>query len=77
MDSSALGKWILLLGLGIMALGLILYLAGRSGLPLGALPGDVRIERRGFSLYFPIVTTVILSILLTVLINFVVRLFRK
>ena len=77
MDLSGLGKWIFFVGLGVAGLGLVVWLAGRSGLPLGKFPGDVRVERGGFSFYLPIATAIVLSIVLTIILNVVTRLFRK
>jgi uncharacterized protein HemY len=76
MDASALGKWILIAGLAIAGVGALVLLGAKLGLPLGGLPGDIRIERRGFSFYFPVVTCIILSIVLT-LIVFAIRFFRS
>jgi len=76
MDLQGLGKWILFVGLGLAALGLILWVLGRSGLPLGNLPGDIRIEGKRGSFYFPIVTMLIVSLVLTLLINLLGRLFK-
>ncbi|MGC8874633.1 MAG: DUF2905 domain-containing protein [Chloroflexia bacterium] len=69
--------WILvLLGGGLVLVGLLLVLAGR--LPfLGRLPGDIRIQRGGWTFYFPIATCLLLSLLLTLLLNLIVRLFRR
>ena len=53
MDFSSLGKWIFLSGLFLAEIGFLIWLAGRLGLPVGRLPGDVRIERDGFSFLFP------------------------
>jgi hypothetical protein len=58
-----MGKALLLLGLGIAGLGLLVML----GLPLGRLPGDIAIKRDNFSFYFPITTSIILSIILTLI----------
>ena len=46
---------------------------GRTGLPLGRLPGDIRIEREGFSCFVPIATSILISLLLTLLLNLVIR----
>lgn len=73
---SQLGKWIVIAGFGLVALGALLWLAGKAGLPLGRLPGDLRFERDNFSVYFPVVTCIILSIILTVLLNIIPRLFK-
>ena len=77
MDLSAIGKWIFLTGVGVAAVGLLVWLMGQSGVPFGKLPGDVRVEREGVSFYFPLVTCIVLSIVLTVLLNILIRLFRK
>ncbi len=68
--------WILvLLGGGLLLIGLLLVAAGR--LPfLGRLPGDIRIQRGGWTFYFPVVTCLLLSLLLTLLLNLIVRLLR-
>jgi hypothetical protein len=64
-----MGKTLLLIGLGIAALGLLVML----GVPLGRLPGDVYVRRGSFSFYFPLATSIILSVLLTLLL----ALFRR
>jgi hypothetical protein len=56
-----MGKILVLIGLGIAGLGLLVML----GLPLGRLPGDFQVRRGNFSFYFPLATSIILSILLT------------
>ena len=60
------GKTLLLVGLGIAALGLLVMI----GLPLGRLPGDFQMRRGNFSFYFPLTTSILLSILLTLLFAF-------
>jgi len=60
------GKLLLLVGLAIAGVGLLMML----GLPLGRLPGDVAIKRDHFSFYFPITTSIILSIILTLIVSF-------
>ena len=58
-----MGKTLVLVGLAIAGLGLVMML----GLPLFRLPGDFYVKRGNFSFYFPLVTSIILSILLTLL----------
>lgn len=77
MDLSSLGKGIVVFGVLLVVVGGALWLLGRAGLPLGRLPGDIRIEREGFSCYVPIATMIVLSILLTVLLNVIVRLLNR
>jgi hypothetical protein len=63
---SDLGRVLVILGVVLLVLGLVLMAAGR--LPLvGRLPGDVVYRRGNCTFYFPIVTSILLSLLLTVL----------
>jgi hypothetical protein len=64
-----MGRLFVLVGLGIAALGLLIML----GLPIGRLPGDFYVRRGSFSFYFPLATSIVLSILLTL----IVALFRR
>jgi DUF2905 family protein len=64
-----MGKLLVFVGLGIAALGLLMML----GLPLFRLPGDIAVRRGNFSFYFPLATSIVLSILLTLLFS----LFRR
>ena len=63
---SGLGRILIFIGVGIVALGLILTLVGRVPF-LGRLPGDIVFRRGNFTLYFPFATSILLSLLLTVL----------
>ena len=63
---SGLGRILIFIGVGIVALGLILTLVGRVPF-LGRLPGDIVFRRGNFTLYFPLATSILLSLLLTVL----------
>ncbi len=74
-DLSSFGRMLLILGLGIALLGGLILLAGRVPW-LGRLPGDIRIERDGFSCFFPLATSIVLSLLLTLLLNLILRLRR-
>ena len=71
-----IGRLLIILGFIIVALGLVILLAGR--LPfIGHLPGDILIRRGGGSFYFPIVTCLLLSIALTVVLNVLTLIFRR
>ena len=61
-----MGKTLVFLGLGIAALGVLIML----GFPLGRLPGDIAVKRDNYSFYFPITTSIVLSIILTLLLSF-------
>ena len=76
-DTATIGKWIMIAGATLVVLGALVWGVSRLGLPLGRLPGDIRIERESFSFYFPLTTAILLSIGLTVLLNILLRLFRR
>jgi hypothetical protein len=64
-----MGKFLLVIGLAIAAIGALMML----GLPLGRLPGDVVIQRERGTFYFPIVTCIVVSVLLTVVLSLLRR----
>lgn len=63
------GKWIIVAGVIIVIIGVLVYFFYDKLNWLGKLPGDIRIERENFRFYFPVVTMIIISIVLTILIN--------
>jgi hypothetical protein len=65
------GKSLILLGLVVAGLGVVLFLGGRLPLRLGRLPGDIAVTGRRGSFYFPIMTCLLLSAVLTLVIWFV------
>ena len=72
-DLTNFARWIIIAGLAIAALGGLLWLLGRSGIPLGRLPGDFRFESNGFTCFLPLATSLLLSVVLTLLLNLIVR----
>lgn len=66
-----LGRGLLVLGLLLAVVGALLVVAGRLG--LGRLPGDIVVERKNVSFHFPIVTSIVVSLVLTVLLNLWLR----
>ena len=62
-----LGKALLGLGLLLAVIGAVLILAGRVGLPLGRLPGDIAYRGKSVSVYFPLGTSILISIVLSIL----------
>ncbi len=73
--NSATGKIIILAGAGIILIGILIYFFHDKFGWIGRLPGDIRIERDNFQFYFPITTMILASILLTVIVNIIKRLF--
>jgi fumarate reductase subunit D len=69
MDNFAsLARIAMIAGAMLFAAGALLLLLGRV-LPLGRLPGDILWQKGSFSFYFPVVTCIVLSLLLTLLVN--------
>ncbi len=62
-----LGRTLIYLGLFITALGLIVHFGGGNLSWLGHLPGDIRIERENFKLYFPLASLLLISLVLNLL----------
>ncbi|HHW41576.1 MAG TPA: DUF2905 domain-containing protein [Syntrophomonadaceae bacterium] len=65
---SSIAKMLMLFGILLLLGGGLLYLLGRIS-PLGRLPGDIFVRRGSFTFYFPIVTCLLLSLLLTLVLN--------
>lgn len=66
-----IGRYLLLAGALIAAAGLLMMLAERFG--IGRLPGDIVWRRKNTTVYFPIVTSLVLSVVLTLLLNVLFR----
>ena len=71
-----LGKMLVLLGGVIVVIGLALVLLGRTNLPLGRLPGDMVYRGKNTIFYFPLATSIVISVVLSVLI-YVIGKLRK
>lgn len=63
----SLGKMLVIIGIVLLVAGLALFFGGRIG--IGRLPGDIIYKRGNFAFYFPLVSSILLSIFLTVLFN--------
>lgn len=68
---------LIITGLAIAFAGLILLVALRIFPWLGNLPGDFRIEGRNYRIYFPLATMILISILGTIILNIIIRIFRR
>lgn len=66
MPEMNLGKWLIVAGIALVALGLLVMAGSKLG--LGRLPGDIRYESGSTRVYFPITTMILLSVVLTLLI---------
>lgn len=72
-----IGRYLMIGGIVLFAVGGLVFLASRFDLPVGRLPGDIRIERENFSFYFPLASSIVISVILTIILNVVVRLIKK
>ncbi len=66
-----MGRWLILAGVVLVMLGLAWPWLAKLG--LGRLPGDLHIERDGFSFYFPITTSIVVSLVLSLVLWFLRR----
>ena len=67
-----IGKIITIVGIILVVLGLIFVLGDRIPF-LGKLPGDILIKKGSISFYFPVITFLLVSVILTIIINFILR----
>ncbi len=71
-----IGKILVGLGIVLVVVGGVVMLLGRSGLPLGRLPGDIVYRGKNTTFYFPLATSIVVSVVLS-LILFVVSRWRR
>jgi len=71
-----LGKMLLGLGLLLVVIGAVLLIAARFGMPLGRLPGDFSWRGKNVSFFFPLGTSILLSVVLSIILYFISR-FRR
>jgi hypothetical protein len=62
-----IGKWLVLLGMMLVVAGVVVMLLGRMNVPLGRLPGDFLYRRKNTAVYFPLATSLVLSVMLSIL----------
>jgi hypothetical protein len=73
---TGLGKVLIVFGGILMVAGLIVILAGKANLPLGRLPGDITYRGKNSTFYFPLVTCIVLSVVLSLILWIVGRFSR-
>ena len=67
------GRLLLILGVALVLIGGIIILLGRTGLPLGRLPGDLLYRGKNTTFYFPLATSIALSVLLSAILFLISR----
>lgn len=69
--------WLVVGGVAMAVLGGLFWLLGRVFPNLGSFPGTIRIQGGGFTCVFPLLASIVISILLTVVLNVIARFFNK
>lgn len=77
MENFNFGKWFIYVGLGLVVIGLLIWLGSKMGISFGKLPGDIHIQKEKFSFFFPIATSIIVSVVLTILMNLIFWFLKK
>ena len=72
-----IARYLMLGGITLFLIGGGVYLAAKFGIPLGRLPGDIRIEGENGSFYFPITSSILVSVVLTIVLNLIGKLLKK
>lgn len=70
------GRLLMVLGIALVVIGGIAMLLGRTGLPIGRLPGDILYRGKNTTFYFPLATSIILSVVLS-LVLFLIGRFKR
>lgn len=73
----SIGRYVMIGGIVLFLVGGGLYLSAKFGLPLGRLPGDICMEGENGVFYFPITSSILVSVVLTIVVNMVIRLLKK
>ena len=72
-DPANIGRLLIFAGLGLAGLGVLVVVLGRVGIPLFQLPGDIKIQGQALTCLIPLATMLLLSLILTVIVNLVLR----
>jgi hypothetical protein len=72
-----IARYLMIGGIIIFLIGGGIFLAAKFGIPLGRLPGDIRIEGENGSFYFPVTSSILVSVVLSILLNVITRLLKK
>jgi hypothetical protein len=70
-------RYLVIGGVILILIGGGVYLASKFGIPLGRLPGDIRIERENGGFYFPLMSSILVSIILTIVFNLIAKFLNK
>ncbi len=76
-DIPGFARWIIIAGFVLIIIGVLISVASKVGIPLGKLPGDILIQGEGTSCFVPIASMIVLSLLLTLILNILIRIFNR
>jgi hypothetical protein len=71
-----IGRMLAILGVALLVIGGIIMLLGRTGIPLGRLPGDILYRGKNTTFYFPVATSIVISVVLSIILFFIGRMRR-
>jgi DUF2905 family protein len=71
-----MGRILVMLGVALVVIGGIVMLLGRTGLPLGRLPGDILYRGKNTTFYFPLATSILISVVLSIVLFVIGRMRR-
>ena len=77
MSVESIARILIIIGAVLLLAGGVILIFARLGLPLGRLPGDIRLQSQNVTCLIPLATSILLSLLLTILINIIVRLINR
>jgi hypothetical protein len=69
-----MGRMLVILGIALVVIGAIVMLLGRTGLPLGRLPGDILYKGKNTTFYFPLASSILISVVLSIILYLIGRL---
>ena len=73
----SIARYLMIGGVILFLIGGGVFLAPKFGIPLGRLPGDIRIEGENGSFYIPVTSSILVSVVLTIVLNILARLLKK
>lgn len=77
MNTLSIARFLMMAGVGLFLIGGLVYILGRMGINLFNLPGDIRLQGENVTCIIPIVSMIVLSILLSVILNLALRFLNK
>jgi hypothetical protein len=72
---TTIGKYLIIIGLFIVIIGILFYFLGDKLNWIGRLPGDIKVEKENLKIFIPLTTMIIISILLTLILNLFKKIF--